>query len=522
MASISPNFSHLQACNDQLVRLGLLAEKYFSDDPNTSLIKMRQFGELLAKHTATKMGLYQTEKEESQYELLRRLRDEGVLSQEIYQLFGEVRRAGNMASHAIQGDSPTALNILKMGWQLGIWFHSAFLKEDFMAGAFVEPSGKNEVEALLKEREELAAKADKANAKVEELLSEQQAASRRKRSTTFDKYRRAANTASQSVYLDEAQTRQLIDGQLRDAGWEADTVNLRFNKGTRPERGRNLAIAEYPTANGPADYVLFVGLMPIAVVEAKRKNVDVSASLQQAKRYSRGFALNDEMQSPGHGWDKQHIPFAFSTNGRPRFPQLETQSGVWFCDLRRPDNLSHVLDSWYSPEGLTTLLKRDEVEAHKQLDKEPMEFGFPLRDYQRDAIRAVENQIANGERRMLIAMATGTGKTKTCIALIYRLLKVKRFKRILFLVDREALGEQAANAFKDTRMDAIQSFSDIFGIMELNEKTPETETAVQIATIQGMVKRVLYPSENQKPPTVDQYDCIVVEGNKLRIPNSEF
>jgi hypothetical protein len=93
--------------------------------------------------------------------LLRRLRDEGVLSQEIYQLFGEVRRAGNMASHAIQGDSPTALNILKMGWQLGIWFHSAFLKEDFMAGAFVEPSGKNEVEALLKEREELAAKADK-------------------------------------------------------------------------------------------------------------------------------------------------------------------------------------------------------------------------------------------------------------------------------------------------------------------------------------------------------------------------
>jgi len=442
---------------------------------------------------------------------LRRLRDEGVFSQEIHQLFGEIRRAGNIASHAIQGDSPTALNVLKIGWQLGIWFQRTFLKEDFKAGAFVEPSARNEVEALLKEREELAAKAEKANAKVEELLNEQQAVSKRKRSTTFDKYRRAANTASQSVYLDEAQTRQLIDGQLRAAGWEADTVHLHYNKGTRPERGKNLAIAEYPTANGPADYVLFIGLMPIAVVEAKRRMLDVSASLQQAKRYSRGFDLDDGMQSPGGAWDKYQIPFAFSTNGRPRFPQLETKSGIWFVDLRRPDNLSHVLDGWYTPEGLTTLLKRDEAEAHKQLDIEPMEFGFPLRTYQKNAIREVEKQIANGDRRMLIAMATGTGKTKTCIALIYRLLKVKRFKRILFLVDREALGEQAANAFKDTRMDAIQSFTDIFGVMELDEKTPETETAVQIATIQGMVKRVLYPSENQKPPTVDQYDCIVVD-----------
>ncbi len=508
---ISTNFAHLQAYDEQLARLGALAEKYFADDPNTSLIKMRQFGELLAKHVATQMALYDAEKAESQYELLRRLRDEGVLSQEIYQLFGEVRRAGNAANHAIQGDSSTALNIVKMGWQLSVWFQKTFIKEDFKAEAFVEPSSKNEVDALLNEREELAAKAEKANAKVEELLKQQQSVSKKKQARTFDKYRQAAKTASQTVYLDEPQTRQIIDGQLRVAGWEADTVNLRYNKGTRPERGRNLAIAEYPTDSGPADYVLFVGLMPIAVVEAKRKNVDVSASLQQAKRYSRGFLIDAGMQSPGNAWDKHHIPFAFSTNGRPRFPQMETRSGIWFVDLRRSDYLAHSLDGWYTPEGLTTLLKRDEAEAHKQLAAEPLEFGFPLRYYQKDAIHAVENKIAGDERKMLIAMATGTGKTKTCIALIYRLLKAKRFKRILFLVDRESLGEQAANAFKDTRMDAIQSFADIFGIMELDEKTPETETAVQIATIQGMVARVLYPGEDQKAPTVDQYDCVVVD-----------
>ena len=108
-------------------------------------------------------------------------------------------------------------------------------------------------------------------------------------------------------------------------------------------------------------------------------------------------------------------------------------------------------------------------------------------------------------------MATGTGKTKTCIALIYRLLKAQRFKRILFLVDRSALGEQAANAFKDTRMENLQTFADIFGIKELEEQKPDSETAVHIATVQGMVKRVLYPSEDTAAPAIDQYDCIVVD-----------
>lgn len=65
-------------------------------------------------------------------------------------------------------------------------------------------------------------------------------------------------------------------------------------------------------------------------------------------------------------------------------------------DLRRPDNLSHVLDGWYTPEGLTTLLKRDEAEAHKQLDTEPMEFGFLLRKYQKLAIREVRSRLRTG------------------------------------------------------------------------------------------------------------------------------
>src|SRR5919202_4108631 len=160
--------------------------------------------------------------------------------------------------------------------------------------------------------------------------------------------------------------------------------------------------------------------------------------------------------------------------------QLATKSGIWFCDLRRPDNLGHALDGWYTPEGLTALLKLDEGRAHAQLKREPFAYGFALRHYQQAAIQAAEAAIARGQRDMLLAMATGTGKTKPCIALIYRLLKAQRFRRVLFLVDRSALGEQAVNAFKDTRMESLQTFSQIFEIKELGERDVDSDTKVHI------------------------------------------
>ena len=87
----------------------------------------------------------------------------------------------------------------------------------------------------------------------------------------------------------------------------------------------------------------------------------------------------------------------------------------------------------------------------------------------------------------------------------------ERFRRILFLVDRSALGEQAAAAFHETRMENMQTFADIFAIKALVEKTPDDDTKVHIATIQGMVKRIIYNDDKQNKPGVGQYDCIVVD-----------
>lgn len=123
--ALSSNFRHLEEHDPQLLRTGLLAERYFADDPNTCLLKLRQLGELLAQSTAARVGVYR-DPEEGQYELLGRLRDHGILPVEIQQLFHEIRRTGNAANHDLAGDHRAALTLLKMAWQLGVWFHRTF------------------------------------------------------------------------------------------------------------------------------------------------------------------------------------------------------------------------------------------------------------------------------------------------------------------------------------------------------------------------------------------------------------
>jgi type I restriction enzyme R subunit len=546
------NFSVLSQHDEQLLRLGMLAEKYFADDPNTCLLKVRQLAESLTQLLAARSGLY-VSPEETRFELLRRLLDSSILPREVYQIFGEIRRTGNAASHDFSGDHRTALTALKLAWQVSLWFHRTFKDAGYKSGPFIPPQAPKDetadlrgeldrlrlaladyqaahidvaeklsgTEARLREAkdeqafwESMAAETEKAKLELEKSLVAQQSISANQPKDAFLKLVNAANVAASAVQLDEADTRKLIDQQLRLAGWEADSITLKYSKGARSEKNRNRAIAEWPTESGPADYVLFAGLTPVAVVEAKRKIVDVSGALQQAKRYSRTFTHATDATQPAqnsNGTVQYRVPFAFSSNGRPFLRQLATKSGIWFCDLRRPENLGHPLDGWYTPEGLTALIKRDEARAHEQLAKTPFNYGFSLRHYQQDAILSVEQTIKAGQREMLLAMATGTGKTKTCIALIYRLLKAQRFRRILFLVDRSALGEQAANAFKDTRMENLQTFADTFGIKELEVQAPDTDTAVHIATVQGMVQRLLFAAEDNLPPAVDQYDCIVVD-----------
>lgn len=540
---VSPNFAFLKVHDLQLVRLGSQAEQYFRDDPNTCLIKLRQFGELLAQLVAASAGLY-NDPGESQIDLLRRLDSRGAVSGEALDLFHQLRKAGNVATHSLAGEHRTALSNLKYARLIGVWFHRSYgRKPDFKPGPFIPPADPAQETTALREElkrlraevethrtsaeaalasateetelrqlaeellQEAEARAEETQAKLASIQAEVIAAPKQE----VEEVIASAQASGFHIDLDERETRRLIDEQLRAAGWEVDTEDMRYSRGVRPQKGRYLAIAEWPTDSGPADYALFAGLQVVGVVEAKRKSKDVASDVVQAKRYSRGFQLHGDATFIGGPWGEYRVPFVFATNGREFLEQLRTKSGIWFCDVRRSQNLSRPLKNWYSPADLIDTLSQDIDEATRRLAEESFEYNFHLRPYQKKAIQSVESALAGDARTLLLAMATGTGKTKTSIALVYRLLKTKRFRRVLFLVDRTALGEQASNAFKDTRMESLQTFTDIFDIKELKDTEPDRDTKVHIATIQGMVKRLLYPSDDAATLTAGQYDCIVVD-----------
>lgn len=553
----SANFGFLGAHDARLVALGGLAERYFRSDPSTAIVKLRQLAELMAKLIAAHHAAYRDERETFE-ETLRRLSFERIIPKEVADVFHALRKSGNAAVHEAAGGHAEALTGLKLARSLGVWFHRTYgQKPNFNPGAFIPPP--EPVDATVSLREEI----ERLRQKVTESEDATAVARReaqehaRARETVEDRLKREADEravweqlaqeaeaekasiaaklaslqteaeatpraevqelvargeeAATKLDLDEAETRALIDQQLRDSGWDAGTKNLRYSAGVRPTKGRNMAIAEWPTANGPADYALFVGTTLIGVVEAKRRRKNVSAAIDQSERYSMGIEDSSEFVRAGGPWGDHRVPFVFAANGRSYLKQIETESGIWFRDTRRSANHRRALASWPTPDGLGGLLEVDHDAANAALKSQPFEFGFPLRHYQESAIRSIEAALAEERRSMLVAMATGTGKTKLAIALLYRLLSAKRFRRICFVVDRSALGQQTEDEFSTTKVVSGRTFAEIFGLKGLEDVTPELETKVHICTIQGLVKRVLFAGDTSEAPPIDQYDLIVID-----------
>ena len=553
-------------------RLGALAELHALGDPNSSLLKSRQVAEALLQGAAARLGI-PAGVEGSQLALIRALEDDGILGGELADVFHAIRKSGNAAAHRFGGTAADAVAVLRLARAAAVWYHQSFADPRFRPGPFVPPRPapdaaaelRTEVERLraaleaarqdaaaagqlvaaasasAAERERaaadhaarLAAAASDQEAalalaeEMERLLVEERARAaaelarvRQEAGQVPDAARATlrarARTAAGALVLDEAATRRLVDQQLRDAGWEADSTTLTHAAGARPQKGRNQAIAEWPTATGPADYVLFAGLTAVGVVEAKRHDRNVRAALGQAARYARGFAPMDGAALPAGGpWGVApegpcHVPFHFATNGRPFLRQLLEQSGIWFSDARRETNHPRALEGWYTPQGLLDLLAQDTAGADAALAATPSDF-LPLRDYQHAAIRAAERAIADGRREILLAMATGTGKTRTLLALVYRLIKAGRFRRVLFLVDRTALGEQALEAFETVRLEGLQRFVDVYDVKALGDLRPDRDTRLHLATVQGMVRRLLLPGDGDVPLPADAYDCVVVD-----------
>jgi len=206
---------------------------------------------------------------------------------------------------------------------------------------------------------------------------------------------------------------------------------IRYKDGLNLSSLHCTAVEEFPTENGPADYALFVNGTLLGIIEAKKVTVNPQNVLEQAKRYARGAA-----NGPGN-WNGFHVPFLYATNGEI----------IWHLDARSDKPVSRSVLNFHTAAALEEKFAFDDSRASKWLLDTPPEKIIRLRPYQVASIVATESAMLAGKRELLIAMATGTGKTFLTVAQIYRLLESKKFRRILFLVDRKALAAQAVRTF---------------------------------------------------------------------------
>ncbi|MBC8031228.1 MAG: DEAD/DEAH box helicase family protein [Pyrinomonadaceae bacterium] len=268
----------------------------------------------------------------------------------------------------------------------------------------------------------------------------------------------------------EAETRDyFIDLLLREAGWPLDKTEDR----------------EYPVTGMPneagagfVDYVLWgKDGLPLAVVEAKRTKKDARIGRQQAKLYADCLETQFEQR-----------PLIFYTNGY----------NTWFWD-----------DQNYPPRGVEGFYKRDELELliqrrskRKDLTKEGVNKAIVERYYQEESIRAVTEHFAKKQRKSLIVMATGAGKTRTVIALCELLQRCNWIKRVLFLADRVALVRQAANAFK-------QHLPDSNPVNLVTEKF--TDSRVYLSTYPTMMGQINEVEDGLRRFGVGHFDLLVID-----------
>jgi len=229
------------------------------------------------------------------------------------------------------------------------------------------------------------------------------------------------------MYLSEAETRvQLIDKRLALADWHVKDHSQVIEELEIHLRGDQTAYPKAAYGEGDSrfsDYGLLLNGDPAAVIEAKRTSLDAELGKEQALQYAEQLRAFHDVE----------LPFIFYTNGHEYF--------FWDSDS-------------YPPEQVAGFPTKDDLEWMQLRRKERKSLSVELinrdvagRDYQIQAIRTVLEQLEQRRRKFLMVMATGTGKTRTAIALVDVLQRARWAKRILFLVDRVALRDQALDAF---------------------------------------------------------------------------
>lgn len=262
----------------------------------------------------------------------------------------------------------------------------------------------------------------------------------------------------------EQLARDNIDSLLQASGWvvqDNKKIDLSANKG--------IAVKEYQTDVGPADYVLFVNRKPVGVIEAKREDEGFRLTVHEDQSHDYSVAKLKHLNN-------DPLPFVYESTG------VITQ----FTDYRDPKPRSRGVFTFHRPETLEEWIK-DEASLRQRLQRLPELNTINLRDCQVNAITDLEQSFKEARPKALIQMATGAGKTFTAISFIYRLLKHSDAKRVLFLVDTKNLGEQAEQEFmKYLPNDDNRKFTELYSIQRLQSRHLAQDCQVYISTIQRL------------------------------------
>lgn len=263
----------------------------------------------------------------------------------------------------------------------------------------------------------------------------------------------------------EQLARQNIDKQLVACGWviqDKSALNLSV--------GLGIAVREYQTDVGPADYVLFVGGKPVGVIEAKREEEGEAFTAHESQ-------VEDYAKAKLKYINNQSLPFLY----------LSTGAITRFTDTRDPKPRFREVFTFHRPETLSKWTRKDASLRERMAADFPVLDSFGLRDCQVDAITNLETSFKKNRPKALVQMATGSGKTFTAITAVYRLLKHIKAERILFLVDTKNLGEQAEGEFRKFQpQDDNRLFPELYGVSRLTSSFIPEDSQVYISTIQRL------------------------------------
>ena len=425
----SVNFEFLRGARPELAMFAGFAEHYAHTDPTGSLSKLRSFAEQVVDGIYATYCLpkpWQPNLNDLLNESAFRSQVPGAIQAKLHAL----RLHGNKAVHANQGNTLTALAMLREAWDIARWLFAAFhAGKPGLLPNYSEPQAPQDARKLEADRQRLAAKLAEQEQQMQALLADlAEAKSKQPESVpsaeALQLTIQAGQNAADALAFDEATTRsRLVDAMLVAAGWKVGG-----NGQNTEEVGQEIEIPQpqNPSGIGYIDYVLWNDDgKPLGLIETKRTAKSAQAGRTQAELYA-------DAAEAKYG----QRPVIFYSNGFDLFIWDDAQGQT----PRR-------LFGFYSKDSLQYLhFQRHHKLPLDQVAAKPEIAG---RMYQLETLRRVTERFTGGYRKALIVLATGTGKTRVAVSLSELLIRARWAKHILFLSDRRELRKQADNVFKE-------------------------------------------------------------------------